>query len=85
MSDKIILKWEQGHPGGWVNDLSLFSDSTLWLNKRYPGWYGKIPNKLLKDVELWCNKNLQHQWSIRFNELLIRDKRDLIIFILRWS
>lgn len=85
MSNKINLKREEGHPGGWIEDYGLFSDVRVWTTKRYPGWYGNIPFELIEEVKNWCEEYLQYEWSIRYSEIFIKNKKDLAIFMLRWS
>lgn len=85
LDDKIILKYETGRPGGWVHDFALFSDVSVWVEKRQAGYYGFFPVALLVDLEKWCKINLEYKWSIRHNEIFISNKNDAAIFSLRWS
>lgn len=85
IKETITLKYESGRPGGWVHDLTLFSDSSIWVQKRMPGYYAYLPLKNQKNIEQWCAEHLQHNWSIRYNEIYISQAEDATAFALKWS
>lgn len=86
---QLEVSWRPGHPAGYTDDLGIIADENQWVDAELPGWYIYFNEPKRYEVEDWCTDNLRDTWHIRYGmwyeTLYISSKRDLTLFLLRWS
>jgi hypothetical protein len=87
------VRYEQGHPAGWTDDLGIMADRNQWVSEHLDGWYARRYDKSgwwessrhRTDLVEWCEKNLTGYWEIPSDGYLyMASEEDVMLFKMRW-
>lgn len=83
---QIEFKYEQGHWGGWADDLGIIADQNTFIPMKRTGWYWRGPMRVTNQMHNWCIQNIsKNKWDITFDYIMFTDEKDAILFALTFS
>ena len=83
---KPNFTYQQGHPGGYTDDLGIIADRNQWIEARRSGWQSEVDPQDYMGMREWCEQNLKHgTWFTGLYYIFIENEKDVAWFMLRWS
>lgn len=60
-----MLKYLEGHPAGWTDDLGIIADVNTYVKEVLPGWYFYPDNyEDITEMLNWCEECIQGHFEI---------------------
>lgn len=83
---KPEFHYQQGHPGGYTDDLGIIADTNQYVREELPGWRSEVDPQDYYAMRQWCEQNLEHgTWYTGVYYLVLSKEKDVSWFMLRWS
>lgn len=85
----IEFVYEEGHFGGWTDDLGIIADRNLYVPAKRWGWYWRRPQKVTTEMYDWLRANLGdghgRAWDVTYDYVMIAIEEYAVMFALRFS